>query len=122
MKRQPNQRKAYLQTRTIHPIKHRKDTTNSPHLQQISTKITQSSIKLHQTYCISRKKKRTFAAILQQHILCDSYVIPMIFVCYSANNTDTPPYQQNSIRLTQTTYQYGRSKTTDSVRRDSRSN
>ena len=76
MKRQPNQRKTYLQTRTIHPIKHRKDTTNSPHLQQFSTKITQSSIKLHQTYCISRKK----AVPLQPYCSNISYVIRMLFL------------------------------------------
>ena len=117
-----------------HPALHycqtkKSEIINKPNQQQINNK---SAINPHKNHSIKHKtppnllhlsqKSRTFAAILQQYILCDSYVIPMIFVCYSTNHTDTTPYQQNSIRLTQTTYQYGRSQTTNSVRRDSRSN
>ena len=44
--------------------------------QQIHTKITQSSTKLHQTYCISHKK----AVPLQPYCSNISYVIRMLFL------------------------------------------
>jgi hypothetical protein len=75
-------------------INPRKGTTFSPLSQQKPLKITRSPPNSVCLLHISRKTS-TFAAISQQSILCDSYVIPMWFVCHLAYHTDTPPYLKN---------------------------